>query len=372
MYDSILTQLETPSVLIDLNKTQQNINSMQEQCDRCHVALRPHIKTHKMQYFAKKQLDQGAKGITCAKISEAEVMGAGGCEDIFIAYPLVGEFRIQRALDLQKKIKRLILAVDSLEGATALNNAAKTHKIRFEVRLEVDTGANRTGVREQSRIQLAMKIHQLSNLDLTGIYTFKSLAMYDGTTTTDNALAGVQEGQLLAQIAGELKQHGIKIKEISGGSSPTGKWVAESGGVTEIRPGTYIFKDCMLWKEGVAQLEELSAFVVATVVSTPCKKYAVIDGGSKVFPTDILLNQAPYFYEGYAKVVGNDDLILTRVNEEHGMLQSKSKDTKLTVGQKIMLYPGHICTTINLRNYVYLTDGKTVKKQLVDARGMSV
>lgn len=372
MYDSILPQLETPSVLIDLNKTQQNIDSMQELCDRCNVALRPHIKTHKMNYFAKKQLERGAKGITCAKISEAEIMADGGCEDIFIAYPLVGDFRIQRALALQKKIKRLILAVDSMEGASALNTAAKAHGTRFEVRLEVDTGANRTGVRAQSRIQLATQIHQLSNLDLTGIYTFKSLAMYDGTTTTDNALAGAQEGRLLVQISDELKAHGINIKEISGGSSPTGKWVAESGAVTEIRPGTYIFKDCMLWKEGVAELEELSALVVATVVSTPCNEYAVIDGGSKVFPTDIPLNQAPYFYEGYAKVVGNDDLILTRVNEEHGMLQSKSKNTKLTVGQKILLYPGHICTTINLRNYVYLTNGTTVTKQIVDARGMSV
>lgn len=372
MYEQILSQLETPSILIDLNKTKANIQKMQETCDRCKVALRPHIKTHKMVRFAKMQLEAGAKGITCAKVSEAEVMADGGCDDIFIAYPLVGDFRIERAIKLNQKISRLILAVDSLEGASALSDAAKKQGITFEVRLEVETGANRTGVRHDHLIETAKKIDELSNLKLTGIYTFKSLSMYDGSATTDNTAAGEQEGELLKQIATELKANGIEIEEISGGSSPTGKWVAQSGNVTEIRPGTYIFKDCILWKEGVAELDELSAFVVATVVSTPCKEYAVIDGGTKVFPTDILLNQAPYYYESYANVVGNDDLILTRINEEHGMLKSKSGNTGLKVGEKLLLYPGHICTTVNLRNDVYLTDGKTVKKQTVDARGMSV
>ena len=107
-------------------------------------------------------------------------------------------------------------------------------------------------------------------------------------------------------------------------------------------------------------------------MGTPWDSYAVIDGGTKVFPTDILLNEAPYYYEGYAKVVGNDDLLLTRVNEEHGMLMSKKGKTNLKVGDRLLLYPGHVCTTINLRNEVYIIDEHSIRCQKVDARGMSV
>lgn len=366
-----LNELETPCVVIDLQKANQNIQKMQEVCNEAQVALRPHIKTHKMQCFAKLQLAAGAKGITCAKISEAEVMADGGCEDIFIAYPLVGALRIKRAVVLAKRIQRLIIAVDSIEGAQALDVAANEAGIQFEVRLEVETGANRTGVRKPRLIETAQAIKQMKGIKLTGIYTFKSLSLLEGATT-ENAKAAAEEGVLLAEAVKTLESIAITGLEVSGGSSPTGPWVANTGQVTEIRPGTYIFKDCILWKEGVATLDEIAAFVVATVVSTPCDSYAVIDGGTKVFPTDILLNEAPYYYEGYAKVVGNDDLILTRVNEEHGMLMSKKGKTNLKVGDRLLLYPGHVCTTINLRNEVYIIDEHSIRCQKVDARGMSV
>ncbi len=371
MYEKILPQLETPSVLIDLQKVQANIDAMQKLCDDANIALRPHIKTHKMKELARMQLAAGAKGITCAKISEAEVMAEGGCEDIFIAYPLVGDFRIQRAIALAKKTKRLILAVDSVEGAAALSAAAQKEALELEVRLEIETGANRTGVRSERLLDTAKAVAAMPNLRLTGIYTFKSMALLTGATV-DNAAAGAEEGALMAQAAHQLRQEGIPIQEISGGSSPTAPWVVGTGQVDEVRPGTYIFKDSTLWKQGAAKLEEIAAFVVVTVVSIPCGQYAVIDGGTKVFPTDIQLNRAPYYHEGYAKVVGSDDLVLTRVNEEHGMLYSKSGQTGLKVGQKLLLYPGHVCTTINLRNEVYILDNGRLRRAKVDARGMSV
>lgn len=371
MYESFLPCLETPCILIDLHKVRDNINKMQKICDDTGVALRPHVKTHKIAELARMQLDAGAKGITCAKVSEAEIMADGGCTDIFIAYPLVGDFRVARAIALAKRVERLILAVDSLEGATALSLAAQSAKLVLEVRLEVETGACRTGLRGDGLVETALEIQALPGLRLTGVYTFKSLNL-DNAPTADNAAAGNQEAKQLSEITQTLRDAGVSISEVSGGSSPTGEWVAKSGQVTEIRPGTYIFKDCILWKEGVAELDEIAAYVVATVVSTPELGYAVIDGGTKVFPTDIVLNRAPYFYEGYAKVVGNDDLMLTRVNEEHGMLYSKRGNTGLTVGQKLLLYPGHVCTTINLRNDVYVVDKNSLRRIKVDARGMSV
>lgn len=372
MYEKILDKLETPSVLIDAAKVRKNIAAMQKICDESGVALRPHIKTHKMGELARMQLAAGARGITCAKVSEAEVMADAGCMDIFIAYPLVGAFRVTRALALHRRVERLILAVDSTAGAMALDEAAKGAGIHLEVRLEVETGACRTGVRRETLIQTARQIAALTHLKLTGIYTFKSLFTTGGLSTTDNAAAAAEEGELMQTMANELRAAGVPIAEISAGSSPTGEWVARGKKVSEIRPGTYIFKDCILWKEGVAELDEIAALVAVTVVSTPCDEYAVIDGGTKVFPTDIELNLPPYHYEGYAKVVGNDDLLLKRVNEEHGMLYSKAGKTGLAVGQKLLLYPGHVCTTINLRSEVYLLEEDMLRRVKVDARGMSV
>lgn len=366
-----LEQLETPCIVIDMEKTKRNIQKTQKAADENHCKLRPHIKTHKMPLFARMQVEAGADGITCAKVSEAEVMADGGLDDIFIAYPLVGKPKIRRAIALQKKVKRLILAVDSMECAIPLNEAAKEAGVTLEVRLEVDTGAKRTGVMREYAVQLAKQVMQLSNLNLTGIYTFKSL-VYKDEPTLDKVIAGKEEGELMEQLVTAMKKADILIQDISAGSTPTGEEVAKTGKVTEIRPGTYIFKDFMLCKEGAAVFEDIAARYYATVVSTPCKEYAVIDGGTKTFPMDILLDTEPYHYPGYALVEGNDDLQLRRMNEEHGILTSKKGDTGLKVGDKIVLVPIHVCTAINMQNWVYIDYGNCLEKEVVKARGMLV
>lgn len=368
MKKNLLCQLDTPCIVIDMEKTKVNIKNMQKIADETGCALRPHIKTHKMALFAKMQIEAGAKGITCAKISEAKVMADAGIDDIFIAYPIIGEHKITHLIDLNKKVKRLIVAVDSYAGATLLHEAATKHNMTFEVRMEVDTGAKRTGVVQSEFLTLAKQIKSLSCLNLTGIYTFKSL-VYQNKPTTNKLLAAKEEGDLMAKIANELRQEKIDIKEISAGSTPTGPDVARTGQVTEIRPGTYIFNDYMLFCEESAQLEDVAVRLYATVVSTPCKEYAVVDGGTKTFPMDILLNKAPYYYDSYAIVQGNDDLKLTRLNEEHGILSSIKGDTGLKVGDIIEFMPVHVCTTINMQNNVWLLDNNELHYEKVDARG---
>lgn len=363
--------LETPCMVIDVEQARRNVQAMQRAADACGCALRPHIKTHKMACFARMQVECGAKGITCAKVSEAEVMAQGGLDDIFIAYPMVGAFRIRRALALAQKVKRLILAVDSPEGARALNAAAEKEGQVLEVRMEVDTGAKRTGVPYESAVELAQLIASLKNLRLTGIYTFKSL-LYQGQPTDDNALAGEEEGRLMAEIAQQIRSAGIAIEEISAGSTPTGLAVARTGLVTEIRPGTYIFKDFMLTKEKAAEMDEIAVRLYATVVSTPSPSYAVIDGGTKTFPMDVSIQTPPFHYPGYAVVKGREDLHLSRMNEEHGMIVSDTGSTGLHVGDMIELIPIHVCTALNMQNEVYLLEDGQLRRQRVEARGMLV
>ncbi|MDR2151043.1 MAG: alanine racemase [Spirochaetaceae bacterium] len=369
--DSIKRQLETPCLIIDLEQSRRNINGMQKVVDQAGCTLRPHVKTHKMPFFAHLQREAGAVGITCAKVSEAQVFAAAGLDDIFIAYPLVGAFRINRAIALAKQVKRLILAVDSFAGAQALSAAATAAALNLEVRLEIDTGAQRTGVLRQEAAALVAALIELPGLNLTGIYTFKSL-IYQGQATTDNEKAAVEEGALLKQTAQEIEERGIHLKDISGGSSPTGRALAQTGAVTEIRPGTYIFNDLMLCNEGVATVQDIAVRFVATVVSCPRADYAIIDGGTKCFPTDQPLHSAPFNYQGYAVVEGKEELRLDRMNEEHGIITARTGKTGLSVGQIITLLPLHVCTAINMHNTVYLLEQNTVRIMPVQARGMLV
>lgn len=358
-------------MVVDVEQARRNILNMQKEADAAGCRLRPHIKTHKMPIFARMQVEAGATGITCAKVSEAEVMANGGIDDIFIAYPMVGAFRIKHAIDLSKKLRRLILAVDSLEGAAALNEAACKADVTLEVRIEVDTGARRTGVLYQQAVPLAKAVYAMPNLNLTGIYTFKGL-VYKGQPTEDNALAAAEEGELMETLATAIRTAGIPIIDVSAGSSPTGAAVAKTGKVNEIRPGTYIFKDQLLQSEKVADFSEVAVRFVATVVSTPEPNLAVLDGGTKTFPTDIPINTPPFFYTGYAKVEGNEHLRLVRMNEEHGIITSVTGETGLKVGQILTLIPIHVCTAINMQNSVYLLENGQLHRQFVEARGMLV
>ncbi len=367
----LIGQLETPCIVIERSKAEENIWRMQAFANQAGVDLRPHIKTHKMVEYARLQLEYGACGITCAKVSEAEVMADGGIDDIFIAYPLVGEFRIQRALKLYRKCRRLILAVDSDATARMLSQAASREGISAEVRLEVDIGAGRTGVPIEDAVSLAQRISSYPSIHLTGIYAFKSM-IYQGHSVTDRRKAGEEEGQLMKALAAAMWEKGLHIKDVSAGSTPTGDIVAATGKVTEIRPGTYIFNDYMLCCEGWASPEKIAGHIYVTVVSTPRPGYAVIDGGSKTFPMDILLHQPPYYYPGYGVIEGRPDLRLARLNEEHGIIESSQGDTRLKVGQVLKLTPIHICTAVNMQNTIYEYSQRKLRRIPVDARGMLV
>lgn len=373
----ILKQLETPCIVVDMEQVKNNIKKIQKIADENNCKLRPHIKTHKSIELACMQIEAGACGITCAKVSEAEVMADGGIDDIFIAYPLIGENKLKRAFTVYSKIKRLILAADSIECAKALSDFAIKENITFEVRLEVDTGAKRTGIQFDNLEHCAKEIKNMTGIIVTGIYTFKSL-LYKEIPTTDNTLAGREEGERMYEIAKKLIKLGFDIRDISAGSTPTGESCAKTGLVTEIRSGTYVFYDQMTCIENACKQEEIAAFVYATVVSTPTTSYVVIDAGTKTFSGDVLLNVSPFFYQGFAYVPWNHDLVLDRLNEEHGMLRSIKKNTELYVGDIIELVPTHICTAINLQNYFYAIEsdkkaplsGQSIRKIKVDARGM--
>jgi D-serine deaminase-like pyridoxal phosphate-dependent protein len=288
--------METPHVLIDGAKMRRNIEKMALIAKEGGVRLRPHVKTHKIPKIAREQLASGAAGITVAKVSEAEVMADGGLEDIFIAYPIVTDSKIRRVMALSERVE-LTVGVDSVEGARRISAAAEAANQVLGVRLEVDTGLRRTGVPYNEAVELANEIGSMGNLDLTGIYTYRG-AVLGGSRTLELEEAGLEEGQLMVSLADRMREQDIRVDDVSLGSTPTVEYAAQLEGVTEVRPGTYVFYDRMQAHLGACSLDECAATVVCTVVSRPSGDLAVIDGGSKTFATDVPPGAEPLNLEG--------------------------------------------------------------------------
>lgn len=361
--------IDTPAILIDLEKVERNLRKFQDFADKNHIIFRPHIKTHKIPRFARMQQDVGAKGICCATVGEAELMASNGIEDIFIAYTIMGREKIERFLALGRQI-RVICGVDSVEGARLISELAQKHNQMAEVRIEVDAGFQRAGAQLDEILSLAKEIKNMKGLEMNGIYTFKSTTL-GGKQSLDMRACAEEEGEILNRVADMLRAHGIPVQEISGGSTPTGEFVASCHGITELRAGTYIFNDRPKLIQNVATIDECAAVVKVMVVSTPTAERAVIDGGSKVFSGDTKVGVPPLNLKGYGHIVGRDDLIFDHMSEEHGVIIGDGGPTGLKVGDILYIIPNHICTTMNLSNYVYIKekDG-TYTRTRVEGRGL--
>jgi D-serine deaminase-like pyridoxal phosphate-dependent protein len=262
--------------------------------------------------------------------------------------------------------------VDSLEGASLLAAAAARIGREIEVRLEIDTGMRRTGVPYEQALTLAKRVSELPFIRLNGIYTYRG-ALSEGKPTLDLMRAGAEEGKLMVDLADRIRAEGIPLEDVSVGSTPTAAFVAAVPGITEIRPGTYVFQDRMQARFGVCGPGDWAASVRVTVVSRPAEDLAVIDGGSKTFATDVQPNMEPLQLKGYGKILELEDAVFERLSEEHGMLRlgSSAQAANVAIGDVLHIVPNHICSTINLHNQVVFHSGDgSYSTAPVLARGM--
>jgi len=337
-----VSDLDTPCLLIDIDRTRANIMSWQSSVGANGVKLRPHVKTHKVPTIAHWQIDAGASGITVAKVGEAEVFAANGCNDIFIAYPIIGTEKWQRAANLARSCT-ITVGIDSEIGARGLSSAAQAAGSVIRVRVEIDLGMKRSGIQPEQVEAFCKLVQTLPGLELDGIFTFRSV-FFAAAGGRSAAELGKEEGEIMLGIAEQLRSAGIPIREISLGSTPTAREAAQVAGVTEVRPGTYVFGDYMMAERGVIRYEDVALSILCTVVSRPAPDLATIDGGSKTFCGDT--NPANLNLKGYARAVDMDAYV-ERMSEEHGVVRlGPGADPK--VGDKIAFYPIHVCTTVNL------------------------
>lgn len=361
------TTISTPCLLIDEAVMRRNMQRMQAACTRTGCGLRPHVKTHKCPELALMQLELGACGITVAKLREAEIMADAGITDMFMAYPLVGADKIERAVALAQRV-RLILSADAYSPAQALSRAAVEAGITLELRLELDSGMGRSGAAMEQALSLAERINALPGLKLSGISTYRNM-ICQGRPDPDREKCGLDEGRIMVELATAMRQIGLPIEEVSVGSTATAESCAKVCGVTEVRPGTYVFQDPMQVHKGACSDADMAAFVETTVISVQGER-VVIDAGNKSLSADCPPNSPPFHFSGYGRVAGHDALTLYAMTEEHGMLHNPDASDVIQVGDRLRIYPNHICTTVNLYDKAYLLRGGRVERILrIAARG---
>jgi len=311
-------QFDTPALLIDLDRLEANITRMAALAKRHGVKLQPHTKTHKCAEITKMQIVAGATGITCAKLGEAEVMTAAGLDDILIANEIIGEPKFKRLLDLSNKAN-ICVAVDSVFGAKSLNDALTQAKQTLDVVIEINCGQNRAGVLPgEAALQLAKEIAQFKQLHLRGLMTHGG-HVYNETTLEGIAKVGREEGRVMVETAELLRRNSIPVETVSVGSTPAAQYCAAVPGVTEIRPGTYVFCDLTQVDLFACELEDCALTVLATVISCPAKNRAVIDAGKKALTSDPRGRSGKDGGHGW---ILEKQVAITRLSEEHGVIES--------------------------------------------------
>jgi D-serine deaminase-like pyridoxal phosphate-dependent protein len=345
-------ELDTPVLVVDLDRMEKNIKRMVDFTRECGVDLRPHVKTHKAPEIAKMQLEAGSRGVCLQKVSEVEVFASNGFDDIFLTNEVVVPEKIQRLARVAEKV-HVGVAVDDLEVAMRMGQIFKETGSEADVYVDVDVGMHRCGVTDPAAAaNLAGAVSRQDGL------AFKGLMGYEGNVS---GAKSKDEQVILANAAmdgivrakGAIEKAGMKVDSVSVGSSVS-TWInAKHPAVTEVQPGMYVFNDHVLVDRGVATWNDCALTVVATVMSRPAPERAVVDAGSKAFNFDTGL---------FPRALGRDGIKMTHFSEEHGWLELEGEGRNLKIGDRISFVPAHCCTTVNQFEEMHGIRGNSVEK----------
>ena len=334
------SEVPTPSLWVDLDCMERNIAALAAFFRSTGVSWRPHTKGIKVPAIAHKLLDAGAIGITCAKLGEAEVMAAAGVRDILVANQVVGPDKATRLAKLRHS-SDVMVAVDSLENAREISDAAVDKRIRIRVLVEVNSGMNRCGIEPgEPTVHFACEVGQLPGITLAGVMAWEGHCAGIGDMEKKTACVHKAVGCLL-RTAEMCRASGLEIPIVSCGGSGTYMVTAQMPGVTEIQAGGAVFMDVAYRNWGV--LLENSLFVVATVTSRPAPTRAVVDAGRKAMNGEVAMPE----------LVGIPGVKVISLSAEHGTLQLDSADIPLRVGQKVDFIVGYGDNTVYLHDHLY-------------------
>jgi D-serine deaminase-like pyridoxal phosphate-dependent protein len=361
----------TPQVLIDRDRLLRNISRIQHLASAAGISLRPHSKTHKSPILARWQLEAGARGICCAKVGEAEVMAAAGIEDIRIVYP-VSPSNAGRVAALMNRAS-LSIVVDHLGVARAWSDAMRAAGRLLPVMIKVDVGFHRCGIDPEAPAarDFIRTVESLPGLDFRGLLSHAGHG-YDARSDTELRAIAAREVEILVALRDRAVKDGIAVTEISVGATPTLRYSVEQHGITELRPGNYVYFDRTQVSLGAASLDDCALTVLATVVSKPAPERLILDCGSKTLTTDAVRGFGTA--SGYGAVLAPDgtidgSLLIDRLSEEHATVRC-TEPTDLAPGDRVRVLPNHACVVANMVDEVLLIAGDRVLDRIpVAARG---
>ena len=348
----IAREYGTPCAVIDMDRVERNIARIQKACDEAGIANRPHIKTHKNPMLAQLQIKAGAKGITCQKLGEAEIMADSGIDDILISYNLLGDEKMARLGALQGKAN-VTVAADNSVVIGDLPKAAAASGRPLPVVVECDTGRKRAGVETPAEaIALAREIAGSKGLSFAGFMLYPTETGWaDAQKFYDEALAGV-------------RAHGLDAAIVSTGGTPNLVNLGKLKGGTEHRFGTYIYNDRMQVAAGVATWDDCALHIYSTVVSRAGPERGILDAGSKTLTSDT------GGLEGHGLILEHPEAKIARFAEEHGFLDLSRSNTRPNVGDVVRIVPNHVCVVVNMMDEVVMVRGDEIIGALpVTARG---
>ena len=357
----LLSQLETPVLVADADVIGQNMRAMNAILEGTVLKLRPHYKSHKCAAIAHRQIEMGAVGITCAKLSEAEDLVDSGIEDVLIANQVVDPEKLVKVAALAKKC-RLTVCVDNAENARALSAAAVAAGSTVHVFIEYEIGMKRCGViKPEDYLELAKLVVSLPNLEYGGIQAYAGHISHM-ITEEERVPMTSENAERLRSLIALLQENGISVNAVSGGSTGTSVIKAQQGVYTELQAGSYFFMDSTYGKLANIPFKQ-SLFLMATVCSKR-EGLTILDAGVKSLGVE---QDDPWIVRMDGTPV---ECERTGVDEEH--LKIWNPVTDLAIGEKVLIIPGHCCSTVNLHDNIYLFRGdKVVDRLAVSARGHS-
>ncbi len=358
-----LDDLETPVPIVDLDVMARNLDKMAEYAAGHGLALRPHTKTHKSVYVGREQVRRGAAGLTCATPHEATVMQQA-TDDLLVAYPVLGHAKLDRLFTVRDDVA-LRVQLDSAEAIDQLAAAAVRHDRAVAVTIEFDAGMHRVGVPSlDDAIALARHVGANPPLEFSGI-AFYPGHIREPVTSQDAALERLRHK--VAQAIEAFTEAGIHPVVVSGGSTPTMWRSHEITGVTEIRPGTYVYNDRTTAEIGACAWADCALTVLAMVVSTAVPGQAVIDAGAKALGREPMRGAQG---EGWGALFDRPEVVVSRMSEEHGILDLATTDWRPRVGELVRVVPNHVCIVTHLNDVIFGVRGNDVMTSWpVDARG---
>lgn len=358
----LVSDIDTPALVLDLNVFERNLECMAEALEGSGVRLRAHAKSHKTPEVALRQIDMGASGICCQKVSEAAVFVEAGIEDVLVTNEVVGILKLRRLATLARKARMGVL-VDHELHIQALLDVMRSEGVTLDVYIEVDVGANRCGVApgtEAARLAQAITAGA-PYLRFMGLHCYHGLAQH--LRTPPARAAAIAEAVNAARLTREsIESCGIFVERVTGAGTGSFLHERDSGVFNEIQAGSYAFMD-RDYADNQRGEEDIvfghALFVLTTVMSRIVSERAVVDAGHKAASID----------SGMPGVWQNPGLRYVKANDDHGIL-AVADAAAVSLGEKLMLLPGNCDPTMNLYDdLICIRDGRVETIWPISARG---